>query len=448
MRRFFVLLKKELRELVTAQMLVPFVIVIVMFFALGQMLGTAGEDDGKGFPITVVDADRSAASKLVATALDQSGFDVSFAENSAGTAGEKAEQTALALPKSAGNIVVAIPAGFERGLGEGKPQQIETWTVVRTFSFLGSRDVSALGGALAAVNQAIAAQVAKEAAPDVPAQMLQQPVRVSEHVVVGGQQAETPVNTVMSFVGQQTTFIPIVLFIVIIFAAQMIATAVATEKENKTLETLLSYPISRGSLVTAKMVAAGLVALLMAGAYMIGMRSYMSGIESGLGGTGASARAAAASEAAMQRLGLTFGASDYLLLGLTMFAGILVALSIAIILGGFAESVKSVQAMLTPLMVLLLVPYFLTLFMDISQLPTALRWVVMAIPFTYPFIAGPNLFLGNYGAVWFGIVYQMVWFTVFVIIAARIFSSDRILTMKLSFGRKRRRAAPTAPANG
>ena len=178
------------------------------------------------------------------------------------------------------------------------------------------------------------------------------------------------------------------------------------------------------------------------------MRSYMSGIESGLGGTGASARAAAASEAAMQRLGLTFGASDYLLLGLTMFAGILVALSIAIILGGFAESVKSVQAMLTPLMVLLLIPYFLTLFMDISQLPTALRWVVMAIPFTYPFIAGPNLFLGNYGAVWFGIVYQMVWFTVFVIIAARIFSSDRILTMKLSFGRKRRRAAPSAPANG
>jgi ABC-2 type transport system permease protein len=248
----------------------------------------------------------------------------------------------------------------------------------------------------------------------------------------------------MSFVGQQTTFIPIVLFIVIIFAAQMIATAIATEKENKTLETLLSYPISRGSLVTAKMMAAGLVALVSAGAYMLGMRSYMSGIESGLAGTGADARAAAASEAIMRQLGLTFGPADYALLGLTMFAGILVALSIAIILGGFAESVKSVQALLTPLMVLLLVPYFLTLFLDIGELPTVLRWIVMAIPFTYPFLAGPNLFLGNYGAVWFGIAYQTVWFVVFVIIAARIFSSDRILTMKLDFSRKRRRSAAAA----
>ena len=71
---------------------------------------------------------------------------------------------------------------------------------------------------------------------------------------------------------------------------------------------------------------------------------------------------------------------------------------------------KSVQAMLTPLMVLLLIPYFLTLFLDLSQVPTALRWIVMAIPFTYPFLAGPNLFLGNYGAVWFGIAYQLLWF--------------------------------------
>ena len=72
------------------------------------------------------------------------------------------------------------------------------------------------------------------------------------------------------------------------------------------------------------------------------------------------------------------------------------------------------QALLTPLMVLLLVPYFLTIFLDLSHLPGVLRWLVMAIPFTYPFIAGPALFLGNYGIVWFGIFYQLVWFAVFV----------------------------------
>jgi ABC-2 type transport system permease protein len=440
MRRFFVLLKKELRELITAQMLVPFVIVIVMFFGLGQMLGAANDSTKDGFPVVVYDQDSSTASGLVVKALNASGFKVTLASGSTADADKRARS----LAQGEGNIVVAIPVGFERGLADGKRQEVQTWAVVRSFSFMGSQDVSSLNSALAAVNQAIAGQVAVEAAPSVSPEMLQQPVKVVEHVVVGSKQAASSVDTVMGFVAQQTTFIPIVLFIVIIFAAQMIATAIATEKENKTLETLLSYPISRASLVTAKMVAAGLVALASAGVYMAGMRSYMTGIEKGLAGEGASARAAAASEAVMRQLGLTFGPTDYVMLGLSLFAGILVALSMAIILGAFAESVKSVQALLTPLMVLLLIPYFLTLFLDIDQLPTVLRWVVMAIPFTYPFLAGPNLFLGNEAAVWFGIAYQLVWFGALVAVAARIFSSDRILTMKLSLGRKKR----TSSANG
>ncbi len=36
-----------------------------------------------------------------------------------------------------------------------------------------------------------------------------------------------------------------------------------------------------------------------------------------------------------------------------------------------------------------------------------------------------------------GIAYQMLWFIGFVAIAARVFSSDRILTMKLKIGRRR-----------
>lgn len=438
MRRFVVLLRKELRELVTVQTLLPFVIVIVMFVALGQTLSAVG-GGGKGArPVTVIDADKTATSRLIITTLGKSGFKVIQPQ------GGDPALLARTLPRSSGTVVIAIPAGFQAGLAAGKPQTVKTWTVVRSFSFLGNRDPAAVAAAFAAVGQAIATQIAQKAAPNVSPAVLQQPVSLDEMVVVGTREARAPVASVMSFVSQQTTFIPIVLFIVIIFAAQMIATAIATEKENKTLETLLSYPVSRTNIVTSKMVAAGLVALLSAGAYMIGLRQYMSGIDRGLGGAlagggTAAARAAAASQAAMKALGLTFSAGDYALLGLTLFAGILVALAIAIILGAFAESVKAVQALLTPLMVLLLVPYFLTLFLDLNDLPNIVRIIVLAIPFTYPFITGPALFLGNYALVWFGIFYQLVWFAVFVFIAARIFSTDRVLTMKLSLGRRRAR---------
>ena len=180
------------------------------------------------------------------------------------------------------------------------------------------------------------------------------------------------------------------------------------------------------------------VALVAGGAYMIGISQFTKGITEGVVGDAAGDRAMAASEAAMQQLGLTLSTSDYVLLGLTLFGGILVALSISIILGAFAENVKSVQALLTPLMMMMFIPYFLTMFLDLSALPDAARIAIMAIPFTYLFIAGPNLFLGNDPLVWFGIAYQLLWFAAFVTLAARVFSSDRILTMKLSMGRKKK----------
>lgn len=432
MRRFLVLFKKELAELITPQIILPFVVVILMFAMVGQTMSSIGSEQPSSFPIAVADRDGGPLAKVVLDALDQSGFHPTLIDDAPD------EDTVIAILDDLGaNIVIEIPEGFSASLAAGEPQRIESWTRVRNFSFVGNNDISSFTGAMEVVNSAVASVIAAEAAPDVPAQVLQDPVVADERVVVGDRSAETSAMAVMAFVSQQTTFIPIVLFLVIVFAAQMIATAIATEKENKTLETLLSYPVSRVSLVTSKMTAAGLIALLAAGAYILGMQRYMEGMTQSMGGD-AAGEAMQASEAAMAQLGLTLGPSDYALLGLTLFAGVLVALAIAIILGAFAENVKSVGALITPLMVLMLIPYFLTLFLDLSMLPDPARYAVMAIPFTYPFITGPNLFLGNYGIVWFGIAYQMVWFAVFVTIAARVFSSDRILTMKLSLGRKKR----------
>ncbi|MHB1135851.1 MAG: ABC transporter permease [Coriobacteriia bacterium] len=433
MRRFIVLLKKELGELMTLQTLLPFAVVVLMFMGLGQTLSSVSADADTSFAVAVADHDGGALSGAVMTALEQAGL-----EPVAITSAIDDDTVGRVLDDADANIAIEIPEGFSAALATGKQQRVESWARIRNFSFVGNEDISSLAGALEMVNSTVATAIAAEAAPDVPAAMLQRPVVPEEHVMVGENTAKASAVAVMGFVSQQTMFIPIVLFLVIVFAAQMIATAVATEKENKTLETLLSYPVSRTSIVTSKMVAAGLVALLAAGAYMFGMSEYMGGIESSFSGGPEAEAALQASDATMQQLGLTFSTGDYLMLGLTLFASILTALAIAIILGAFAENVKSVGTLIMPLMVLLLIPYFLTMFLDLSVLPDAARYAVLAIPFTYPFITGPNLFLGNYGIVWWGIGYQLVWFAVFVTMAARVFSSDRILTMKLSLGRKKK----------
>lgn len=434
MRRFWVLLRKEIKELVTPQILLPFAITIVMFMFIGNIVGSQGTEAQANRRLALLDLDKSAASASLQTAVETAGFKidrVSAADPAAAT---------NELSGNGGTLLLVVPKGYGESLAAGTSAPVDVYSVIRTFSFMSGQDSSALSAAIAAVEQTVARQTVAGSAPGLDPAFLENPLQVRDHVLIGDKQADVSPDVVMGFITGQTTFVPIVLFIVVIFAAQMVAVAIATEKENKTLETLLAMPISRPAIVTAKMVAAGLVALVSAAGYMVGMRFYMDGLMKGLGGAEGAA-AQAASQAFADQLGLTLGVGDYALLGLSMFGAILVALAFALILGAFAENVKAVQSLLAPLMVLLMVPYFLSLFIDINSLAPVARSLVLAIPFSHAFLAAPNLFLGNTGSVVFGALYELIWFVVLVAIAGRIFSSDRLLTMKLNFSRKRRSAA-------
>lgn len=428
MRKFWVLLKKEVRELITLQMLLPFAITIVMFIAIGNLVGAQGEEAQRVQEVVVVDLDNSAASAALVEVLEQSGFDPIPADLADGN------ELVHELKSQDLSLGLIIPNGFGDGIASGSVQEVETYSIIKGFSAIASVDSEMLAAVLRAANEGMSTQLIAAAAPESDPLALKEPVTFTQHVVLGDAQAEARVSEVFGLITQQTTFIPIILFLVIIFSAQMIATTVASEKENKTLETLLASPVSRAALITAKMVAAALVALLSAAAYMVGLNYYMRGIMEGLGGGPDTSMG----EGLAEKLGIALVAGDWVLMGLALFTSILVALSIAVILGAFAENVKAVQSLLTPLMLLVMIPYFLTIFIDLEQVGAVVKWFVLAIPFTHAFTAAPNLFLGNYGIVVAGIVYQFIWFVVLVAIAARIFASDRILTMKLNLKRKKR----------
>lgn len=431
MRRFGVLLRKELRELMTLQMLLPLVVTVIMFALIGSLVG-GQTTEGAGATIHVVDADRTRASERIVGSLADAGFIVV-------TVPGTDPATAAATDEGPGTgIYIGIPAGFESGLGAGHAQRLTTYTVMRNFNFFASRDAAAMKAALETVNRTISLSVIASATASAAPAALRDPISLTENVIIGKRTAAVTIQEVTDFISAQTTFIPVVLFIVIMFAASMIASTVASEKENKTLETLLATPVGRAPLVLAKMSAASLVALVSSAAYLLGMQYYMDKLGSAVGRGGV----AAAGTAAMDQLGLTLGAGDWALLFASLFTGILVALAVAVILGAFAENVRAVQALLTPLTISVMIPYFLTIFIDLDTTSPAIRTLVMAIPFTHPFRAAPALFLRDYTTVWIGIAYQAVWFAVAVFAATRIFASDRILTLRL--GRKRTAAKERA----
>jgi ABC-2 type transport system permease protein len=137
-------------------------------------------------------------------------------------------------------------------------------------------------------------------------------------------------------------------------------------------------------------------------------------------------------------IGLTL--QSYVLVGVALFLAVLCALSLSTLLAIFADDAKSAQMAITPLMMLVMIPYFFTIFFDIEAASLPVKLLVYAIPFAYPFLTPKAVFFGNYGVVFAGYAYMALFASVCILIAARIFSTDRILTAKLRFGKKSAKA--------
>ncbi len=427
MKRFANLLKKEIKELVTKQLIISLAFTVILFQFIGQVSKKEVQKAVGVQTISALDQDGTVASKALIQGLESARFKVLDQSG-------KTKEEALATAKAGeSKLLLVIPKGFGDSLAGLKPSEIETYSFMRSFSLIGTRGQVVVQSVISALNEALSNNFLKQRLPDFDPQSLKRPIKSKDFVVVQDKMAEGSANMVAGLISQQSLLIPVVLMMIVIYSSQMVISAVAMEKQNKTLETLLTVPIKRTSIITAKMLAAGLVGLISAAVYMLGFQGFMGGI----GEEAAKAGAQVGGPAIMRQLGLYFDTTGYIVLGLSLFLAILVALALAMILGVLAEDFRSAQNMIMPLMFMVMIPYFISLFADINSVSLPVKILILIIPFSHPFLVSQNLYLGNYAMIAAGLAYMLVVFGVLVVLAARIFSTDKILTMKLSFGKKK-----------
>jgi len=131
-------------------------------------------------------------------------------------------------------------------------------------------------------------------------------------------------------------------------------------------------------------------------------------------------------------IGLTPSTTGMVLLFVTLFLSLLSALSLSVLVASFTEDVRSAQSLLGVLYVPIFIPALILMFVDISQLPTAVQTAILAIPFTYPVLAAKSMYTGDFALVMVGIVYQLIFTVIIIYIASRFFSSEKILTARLN----------------
>ncbi len=427
MKKFMNLLSKEIKELITLQLFISFLFTIFLFYFIGQMLKSEVKKALRVQKIAVLNLDESPFSAQLIAGLKGANFQVEMA-------GEKYKEKAIEWTKGTDiNLLLVIPKGFGESVESLKFKEVESYSFLRSFSLVGSRNTAILNSVISAINNYLSDDFLKKKIPDISPERMKKPIRSKDFVIVKDRMAEGSAERVAGFVSNQSVFLPIILMMIIIYASQLVISAIAMEKQNKTLETLLTVPISRTSIVSAKMIASGLVGLISAVIYMFGYRFAFGGLM----GRGVTQASISGLSSAVQKLGLAMTTSNYIILGVSLFLAILCALAMATILGVLAEDFRSAQSLIMPLIFLVMIPYFLSFFSDPQTISLPARILVWAIPFSHPFLTTQNLFLENYREVFGGILYMLVFFIVLIVVAARIFSTDRVLTMKLRFRRKK-----------
>lgn len=442
--KFGNLLKKELGELITKQAIISMVFVLVLFVFMGQIMGHSME---KGFDTSTLNIcikDDSDFTKNVIERIKADGLtELNIVDIQSDNYYDELERLDL-------KYVVIIPEGYgDTIVNEKKAGEIIFASKV-SLGFSASMSSISSGDAVSTIMDYSADEAMENVygLTEDDIALITSPSETVEFTAANGKSVRVSAAAVSSIVMMESMIAPFAIFFLLLLASQMIMTAISTEKIDKTLETLLSTPVSRMTVLTAKMVAAIISALLNAlfmivgfGIYMVSlMGGAMSGATNGAMDVSSLVNAAdtsAFSEVlstadAITQLGFSLNGVDILLFGLQLFLTLAIGLSISLILGATATDVKSVQTLTMPIMVAVMIPFFVTMFMDFGEMPAAAKVIMFLIPFTHSYIALTNLMSGDMIMYWGGLAYQIVFFAVCMFLAVRMFTSDKLFTMSFS----------------
>jgi len=419
--------KKELREMLTPGSVASILVVMVMMMAIGTLIGGEVESSTDPTPMGLLDADTSNTYDA-----DTYGYLLEFYEKGYNLTPEEAKKYVILMESPYGDndaiieemnryglkSAVILDPDYSNNINNGLAGKVHEYYIFNNEGLLNSTTSSINDVALDYVNSCLSIKLLGDETLTFEPSFYLNPIKYnSNFTYINGELCEgiTPMQISSSLMGQNM-MIPIIIMIIIMMIGSIVISSMGNEKENKTLETLLTLPVKRTTIVTGKLVASAIVGLAYGLAYMVGMYVYMSSITLTVEGVD------------LSQYGLSLGIADWAIIMVMIFLTIMCALGMCMILGAFVKNYKAAQTMTLPISVLAMIPMFITMFSSWSSLPGTMQGVLFAIPFTHPMMVMDNLMFGNFTVVIAGMVYLAIFAIATILITVRIYNSDILLT--------------------
>ena len=417
MNHLWNLIRKELKELLTPASVISILVVALIFGSMGGLLGSETEKASELPVIGVYNSD--AGVTIGSDEVNYGDLAFGYIEDFYGTAADRIVtitgsytqgNITEAMDEFGVNILLFFNTNYSTNIDNGNRGTIYVyWNDVSTGMF---------GTVSTAMVYALIDHVSSETAKEITGMDDEDmfPVAMSNQTLFNGTVYDnlTPAD-ISNALQSQSFLMPILIMIIITMIGSMIISSMGNEKENKTLETLLTLPVKRTTIVSGKLMGSAIAGMIFGVVYLIGMYFYTSSVWS-------------AGSLSLNDLGLTLTLVDWGIVAAVIFLAIMSALGICMILGAFVKNYKAAQTLTLPISVLAMIPMLVTMFTDFGSLPALLQVLIFAIPFSHPMMIMNNLMLGNTLMVWSGLAYLAVFALVMIYITVRIYNSDILLT--------------------
>jgi ABC-type Na+ efflux pump permease subunit len=422
MGRLKPLVEKEIKDLlrdprIYIGLIVPIIMLPLLGFAMSASR-SAVEVATKDLGIALLDHDGTGASRDFVYLLTQMGLNMPRVE------ADSLDDALREARISGSKALLIIPRGFEEDLLSFGRARVEVYALIESAGIGSIGIYSAIDEVLKRGSEMLSVMLISKLAPRVDPQVIRNPLNTTSYAVVKGKVIQASPQALF---GQLLTgygiMVPMVLLILAITVTQIAATATAVENEEKTLETLLTFPVTRYNILMAKLLGSSIVAILGGILFTAGFLIYFQGIfsmaemEVGAGG-------------AIQELPLP-PPEAYVVLALSLILSIFFITSLGIVVGALSSDVRMSSSLLGIVIIPVMVPSLLIMYGDIKALPLSLQLLIYALPTSYPMIMAREMVTSTTPVeVLYGIPYSALLTLAVVYATSKLLAPEKLLTLQ------------------
>jgi len=418
------LVEKEVKDLlrdprIYIGLIVPVVILPIIGFTMSAATHSSIESAvGGGVKVAVLDLDKTQTSLSFLKFANTTGLKVFEV---------KVDTVKEALKELKGNdakILIVIPKGFESKISSLEGSTLALYFEVKSVGFGEMSTFSAVNRVVKLYSKTLSDTIISSIKPGINPTIVRTPLNTTSYTVIHDRILSMPPEAVFGqlFMGYGI-IVPVVLMIVSIMVAQIAATATAVENEEKTLETLLTLPVSRYEILIAKVIGSTVVAVLGTLFSMLGFALYFRILFPLQEISGSAHLGTTALPAPTPQM--------YLALCLSLLIAIFFTTSLGVIVGALSSDVRISNSLIGAVIIPIMIPAFLIMYGDVRSLPLALQALVYALPVSYPMIIAKNMILSELPVeAVYGIPYSAGVTLLLLLLTSRLLVPEKLLLLQ------------------